>query len=406
MTHPKNRDAGATGVLAGDLHAVLDGFGARVHEHDGAARVERELGIDSLYSDEHIGSTLVRVNLALHAKALLIRDVHYIVDDGKVALVDASRGRVAELQRWPDGLQAAVESKEGLDVSEGGRILDSITLQALMRRYPTVCGMTGTAVEATDQLRSFYGLHVAVIDRANELKRFDEADRIYATMEEKNAAIVDEIAHIHATGQPVLVGTTSIEVSELLSAELRKDNIPHEVLNAKQHTREAEIVAQAGATLAEQGYHVVQFCYQDSPRRAHSIAAQGGNLREQLLAIGAQMIRSALDPDLVAIERVVTGEAQRFPELATLLGDAGATRLPSLLADLLQQARGAGTDEEQACLDAEIFLTMVALPPLRRAVLNVDGHDDPRRISRTLHRQVDIYLHGIDATPRRSGSGT
>lgn len=87
-----------------------------------------------------------------------------------------------------------------------------------------------------------------------------------------------------------------------------------------------------------------------------AIAAQGGNLREQLLAIGAQMIRSALDPDLVAIERVVTGEAQRFPELATLLGDAGATRLPSLLADLLQQARGAGTDEEQACLDAEIFL--------------------------------------------------
>ena len=137
-----------------------------------------------------------------------------------------------------------------------------------------------------------------------------------------------------------------------------------------------------------------------------AIAAQGGNLREQLLAIGAQMIRSALDPDLVAIERVVTGEAQRFPELATLLGDAGATRLPSLLADLLQQARGAGTDEEQACLDAEIFLTMVALPPLRRAVLNVDGHDDPRRISRTLHRQVDISLHGIDATPRRSGSGT
>lgn len=213
---------------------------------DGAAKVERLLGIESLYSDEHIGSTLVRVNLALHAKALLIRDVHYIVEDGKVALVDASRGRVAELQRWPDGLQAAVESKEGLDVSEGGRILDSITLQALMRRYPTVCGMTGTAVEATDQLRSFYGLHVAVIDRANELKRFDEADRIYATMEDKNAAIVEEIAHIHSTGQPVLVGTHDVAESEALAEALAQRGIAVNVLNAKNDAEEARIIAEAG----------------------------------------------------------------------------------------------------------------------------------------------------------------
>ena len=213
---------------------------------DGAAKIEHLLGIDSLYSDEHIGSTLVRVNLALHAKALLIRDVHYIVDDGKVALVDASRGRVAELQRWPDGLQAAVESKEGLDVSEGGRILDSITLQALMRRYPLVCGMTGTAVEATDQLRSFYGLHVSVIDRANELQRFDEADRIYATMEDKNAAIVDEISHIHATGQPVLVGTHDVAESEALAEALQARGIAVNVLNAKNDAEEARIIAEAG----------------------------------------------------------------------------------------------------------------------------------------------------------------
>ncbi|WP_273408317.1 accessory Sec system translocase SecA2 [Corynebacterium ureicelerivorans] len=213
---------------------------------DGARRVERLLGIDSLYSDEHIGSTLVRVNLALHAKALLIRDVHYIVNDGKVALVDASRGRVADLQRWPDGLQAAVESKEGLDVSEGGRILDSITLQALMRRYPLVCGMTGTAVEATDQLRSFYGLHVAVIDRAKALKRFDEADRIYATLGEKNEAIVDEIARIHSTGQPVLVGTHDVAESEALADSLQARGIAVNVLNAKNDAEEARIIAEAG----------------------------------------------------------------------------------------------------------------------------------------------------------------
>ena len=213
---------------------------------EGANKIEHSLGIDSLYSDENIGTILVRVNLALHAKALLIRDVHYIVQDGKIDLVDASRGRVAELQRWPDGLQAAVEAKEGLDVSEGGRILDQITLQALMRRYPLVCGMTGTAVEATDQLRQFYDLHVSVIDRAKELRRFDEADRIYATMEEKFAAIVEEIAHIHSSGQPVLVGTHDVAESEALAEALEQKGISVNVLNAKNDAEEARIVAEAG----------------------------------------------------------------------------------------------------------------------------------------------------------------
>lgn len=239
----------AVSQLAEGRDYTTDAEGRNVFLTDeGAATVERLLGIESLYSDEHIGTTLVRVNLALHAKALLIRDVHYIVADGKVALVDASRGRVAELQRWPDGLQAAVEAKEGLAVSEGGRILDSITLQALMRRYPVVCGMTGTAVEATDQLRSFYGLHVSVIDRANELRRFDEADRVYATVAEKNAAIVEEIAAIHATGQPVLVGTHDVAESEALAEALEARGIAVNVLNAKNDAEEARIIAEAGDT--------------------------------------------------------------------------------------------------------------------------------------------------------------
>ena len=237
----------AVSHLVEDKDYTIDSDGRNAFLTDeGAQKIEQLLGIDSLYSDENIGTTLVRVNLALHAKALLIRDVHYIVEDGKVALVDASRGRVAELQRWPDGLQAAVEAKEGLDVSEGGRILDSITLQALMRRYPLVCGMTGTAVEATDQLRSFYGLHVSVIDRANELKRFDEADRIYATMADKNAAIVDEIEHIHHTGQPVLVGTHDVAESEALAEALQARGIDVNVLNAKNDAEEARIIAEAG----------------------------------------------------------------------------------------------------------------------------------------------------------------
>lgn len=212
----------------------------------GAKRLERALGITSLYDDNHVGTTLIQVNLALHAHALLIRDVHYIVRDGKVALIDASKGRVADLQRWPDGVQAAVEAKEGLAVTEGGKILDTITLQALMGRYPMVCGMTGTAVEATDQLRSFYNLHVSVIERNKPLQRFDEADRVYATQAEKNTAIITEIRHIHSTGQPVLVGTQDVAESEQLAEELRTYGIEVNVLNAKNDAEEATIIAEAG----------------------------------------------------------------------------------------------------------------------------------------------------------------
>lgn len=212
----------------------------------GATKLENSLGIDSLYDEEHVGTTLVQVNLALHAQALLIRDIHYIVREGKVQLIDASRGRVADLQRWPDGLQSAVEAKEGLAVTEGGKILDTITLQALMGRYPMVCGMTGTAVEATDQLRTFYDLHVSVIERNNPLKRFDEADRIYATMAEKNRAIINEITHLHSTGQPVLVGTHDVAESEELADALRDLDIQVNVLNAKNDAEEAKIIAEAG----------------------------------------------------------------------------------------------------------------------------------------------------------------
>ena len=212
----------------------------------GAHELERHLGLDSLYSDENIGTVLVKVNLALHARALLIRDIHYIVDDGKVALIDASRGRVADLQRWPDGLQAAVEAKEGLSVSDGGRILDQITLQALMSRYPQICGMTGTAVEAVDQLREFYGLRVSVIDRNRELRRVDEDDVVYASVGDKNHAIVERISQIHATGQPILVGTHDVAESEFLSEALGQRGIDVAVLNAKNDEEEAGIIAEAG----------------------------------------------------------------------------------------------------------------------------------------------------------------
>lgn len=243
-------DARVTSVVATlreERHYTIDSDGRNVFlTDDGAAAVEKQLGIDSLYSDEHIGTTLVRVNLALHAKALLIRDIHYVIVDGELKLIDTSKGRIADLQRWPDGLQAAVEEKEGLKVTEGGRILDSLTIQELMRRYPQLCGMTGTAVEATDQLREFYGLYVSEIAPNKPLQRFDEADRVYATIAEKNQALIDEIVLLHTQGQPVLIGTQDVAESEQLAEALASRGVNAQVLNAKNDAEEAAIVAEAG----------------------------------------------------------------------------------------------------------------------------------------------------------------
>ena len=159
----------------------IDEDGRNVHLTDAGARaVEAALGGIDLYTDRHLAA-LTRVNVALHAEALLRPDVDYLVRDGKIQLINASRGRVARLQRWPDGLQAAVEAKEGLSTSRRGEILDSITIQSLIGRYATVCGMTGTAVAVGEQLREFYGLEIAVIPPNRPCVRIDAPDRLYAT---------------------------------------------------------------------------------------------------------------------------------------------------------------------------------------------------------------------------------
>lgn len=232
----------------------------------GAAFAERKLGIESLYGEDAEGEAgagldeagaegeqqisgsdvLVQVNVALHAEHLLIRDVHYIVRDGKVALIDGSRGRVADLQRWPDGLQAAVEAKEGLQVTDGGRILDQVTIQALVGMYHEVCGMTGTALAAGDQLRQFYDLQVSVIEPNVPTERFDEADRVYATAEERDDAVIRHILDVQKTGQPQLVGTQDVAESEHIARELEKVGVECAVLNAKNHEAEAAVIAEAG----------------------------------------------------------------------------------------------------------------------------------------------------------------
>jgi preprotein translocase subunit SecA len=226
---------------------TIDEDGRSVHLTDrGTRAVEAALGGVDLYAEPHL-ATLTMVNVALHAEALLRRDVDYIVREGRVQLVSASRGRVARLQRWPDGLHAAVEAKEGLAASQSGEILDSITIQALVGRYPRVCGMTGTAVAAGEQLREFYGLEIVVIPPHRPCVRSDEPGLLYATVAHKEEALAGHAAAVHATGRPVLIGTLSVAESERIAGLLRRAGLGCAVLNAKNDAEEAAIVAEAGA---------------------------------------------------------------------------------------------------------------------------------------------------------------
>jgi len=235
------------GELAAESDFDTDSDSRNVHLTDvGAHKVEKALGGIDLYSEEHVGTTLTEVNVALHAHVLLHRDVHYIVRDDAVHLINSSRGRIAQLQRWPDGLQAAVEAKEGIETTETGEVLDTITVQALINRYATVCGMTGTALAAGEQLRQFYKLGVSPIPPNTPNIREDESDRVYITAAAKNDAIVEHIADVHETGQPVLVGTRDVAESEELHEHLVRHGVPAVVLNAKNDAEEAQVIAEAG----------------------------------------------------------------------------------------------------------------------------------------------------------------
>lgn len=236
------------GELVADTDFQTDDDSRNVHLTEaGARKLEAALGGIDLYSEEHVVSTLTEVNVALHAHVLLQRDVHYIVRDNAVHLINASRGRIATLQRWPDGLQAAVEAKEGIETTETGEVLDTITVQALINRYPRVCGMTGTALAAGEQLRQFYQLGVSPIPPNKPNIREDETDRVYVTVAAKIDALIEHITEMHETRQPVLVGTRDVAESEELHERLVKAGVPAVVLNAKNDAEEAAVIAEAGA---------------------------------------------------------------------------------------------------------------------------------------------------------------
>ncbi|GIG87399.1 protein translocase subunit SecA [Plantactinospora endophytica] len=233
------------GLRSGRHYTVADDGRSVAFTDAGLAEVESRLGDVDLYDDEHV-EQLSAVNVALHAHALLHRDVDYIVRNDGVELIDEMRGRVAQRRRWPDGLQAAVEAKEGLDATAEGEVLGTITVQAYVALYRTVCGMTATAVLVGDQLREFFSLEVAVIPPNTPCVRVDDPDRIYATRGEKEEALIQEIQEQHETGRPVLIGTLDVQESERLAEALREAGVPCTVLNAKNDAEEAAIIAEAG----------------------------------------------------------------------------------------------------------------------------------------------------------------
>ena len=211
----------------------------------GIEKVESQLGIDNLY-DEVQQNFVHQLQVALKAAVLYHRDKDYIIQDGEIKIVDELTGRVLEGRRWSEGIHQAVEAKEGVKIKEENQTLATITLQNYFRMYDKLSGMTGTAQTEAAELMNTYDLQVVPIPTNREMVRLDQADLIFKTEAAKFEAVVKDLEERHEKGQPVLVGTVSVEKSEQLSQKLKQRGIPHEVLNAKQHTREAMVVTQAG----------------------------------------------------------------------------------------------------------------------------------------------------------------
>ena len=212
---------------------------------DGIAKVEELLEIDNLYDPNNI-EVVHHTNQGLKAHTTMTRDVDYVVKDGGIIIVDEFTGRLMPGRRWSDGLHQAIEAKEGLRIARENQTLASITFQNLFRLYEKLSGMTGTAATEAVEFKEIYKLDVVVMPTNKPLLRDDQSDVVFRTREEKYQGVADDIKEINKTGQPILVGTISIEQSESLAKALSKEDIEHNVLNAKQHAREADIVAQAG----------------------------------------------------------------------------------------------------------------------------------------------------------------
>lgn len=316
----------------------------------GIRTVENAFGCRNLFDETNL-RLHTAVQDGLHAHALLRRDVDYLVKDGAIEMVDEFKGRVALDRRWPAGLHTAIEAKEGVAAKSQGAVLGSTTIQHLVALYPQICGMTGTAATQALEFLKVYGLHVEIIPTNRPVIRSDFPDVVFATRIEKEQAVLDEIRRVHATGQPILVGTASVEESERLSRTL--PDVPHDVLNARNDEAEASIVARAGQ--------------RGSVTISTNMAGRGTDIRlgDGVAALGGLYVIGTNRHESRRIDNQLRGRAGRQ-------GDPGCSRFFVSLEDPLMVKYG-------------------DLNPLYR--------DDPATIQRLVegqHLDQRLFLHGYD----------
>ncbi len=361
--------------------------------HERVEELVLEAGIlregESLYDPTNIRVNH-HLNAALRAHALYRRDVEYIVRNGEVIIVDEFTGRTMPGRRWSDGLHQAIEAKEGVRVREENQTVASITFQNYFRLYSKLSGMTGTADTEAFEFQQIYGLEVVVIPTHKPMIRDDAADFVYLTQKDKFTAIIEDIRDCIARGQPVLVGTTSIETSELLAGMLHKEGVPHQVLNAKQHEREAHIVAQAGrpgtvtiaTNMAGRGTDIVLggnleaelhgLENPDEPMR-DGVRHQWGERHEQVVTSGGLHIVGTERHESRRIDNQLRGRSGRQ-------GDPGSSRFYLSLEDNLMRIFG-DPNRTKALLsrvgmrEGEVIESRMLSRQIERAQRKVEAHN-------------------------------
>ncbi|MBR3215359.1 MAG: preprotein translocase subunit SecA [Exiguobacterium sp.] len=295
----------------------------------GVDLAEKFFGIDNLFAIEHVAVNH-HVGLALRANAVMHRDIDYMVREGQVMIIDQFTGRVMDGRRYSEGLHQAIEAKEGVEIQRESMTLATITYQNYFRMYEKLAGMTGTAKTEEEEFRNIYNMQVVTIPTNKPILRDDKADLIFKSMEGKFKAVVEEISAVHATGQPILVGTVAVETSEYLSKLLTKKKIRHDVLNAKNHAREAEIIENAGQ--------------KGSVTIATNMAGRGTDIKlgEGVIELGGLYIIGTERHESRRIDNQLRGRAGRQ-------GDPGKSQFYLSLEDELM--RRFGTDSLQSTME-------------------------------------------------------
>ena len=372
--------------LTPGVHFAMDEHGRDVNlTESGIEHIEETLGCGGLHSHDNY-RLLTEINCALHAHALLRRDVDYIVRHDRIAIVDEFTGRVVEDRHWPDGLQAALEAKEGLEAKTHGRILGSITLQHFLRLYPRLSGMTGTAQPAAGELEQFYGVEVIVIPTDRPMIRVDHPDRVFAHRDAKELALVDEVVRVHHSQRPMLVGTSSVEESERIADRMRAAGVACQVLNAKNDEAEAQIVADAGAPGAV--------------TISTNMAGRGTDIRlggrdeadrDRVVALGGLYVIGTNRHESVRVDQQLRGRAGRQ-------GDPGESRFfVSLEDDLLVRYGMRNLIPERLLADATT--TPIENPLVRREISRAQRIIDGQNFE--IRRTISKYTAMVDEQHRR-----